>query len=58
MIVINNNKEVQTFSLDRFSQRLGTATRGYEIFSDTTVDLTKLFSIPGKTPMIIEIENN
>lgn len=54
MIVLNNHPERQTIKTDRFREILN-ASKGRDILTEQTVDLSSQITIEGKTPMIIEI---
>lgn len=57
MIVLNNSPKEQAISLNRFKENLENTTKGVEIISDTSVDLSKkTLVIPAKSPMIIELK--
>lgn len=55
MVVLNNNPEAQQLDLSRFAEGLKGATSGTEIFSAQKVELGKSLMVPGKTPMVIEL---
>ncbi|UMY65961.1 MULTISPECIES: glycoside hydrolase family 13 protein [unclassified Flavobacterium] len=54
MVVLNNHPERQTIKTDRFREILN-ASKGRDILTEQTVDLSSQITIEGKTPMIIEI---
>jgi glycosidase len=57
MVVINNSKEQQTCSLDRFQEMLGTVKNGYDVVSEKTIDFSnKSLEIKGKSSLIIELK--
>ena len=55
MVVLNNNPKSQSFDLDRFTEGLDDAKTGKEVFSGENIDLSKSLTVPGKIPMIIEL---
>ncbi|MEP6262112.1 MAG: glycoside hydrolase family 13 protein [Gillisia sp.] len=55
MVVLNNNPEAQQLDLSRFAEGFNGATRGKEILSAQNVELGKSLMVPGKTPMVIEL---
>ena len=56
MVVINNNKEAQTFDMARFSEGIADKTSGIDIISDQEINLSEKFTIQGKTSAIIELK--
>lgn len=57
MIVLNNSQKEQTISLDRFKESIQPHTKGFELFSEQQIDLSKgTLVIPAKSPMIIELK--
>jgi len=55
MVVINNNTKAQTFDLNRFSEGIKNHKKGFEIISESEIDLTKSITIKGKSSMVIEL---
>jgi hypothetical protein len=57
MVVINNSKEQQALSLDRFQELLGNVKNGSDILSNKTIDFSKNnIEIAGKSSLIIELK--
>ena len=57
MVVINNSKEQQAVSLDRFQEILGNVKNGSDILSNKTIDFSKKnLEIAGKSSLIIELQ--
>jgi glycosidase len=54
LVILNKNKTDQTIQLDRFADRIGSATKGREIISGKQVSLTGSLQIPAGTPYIIQ----
>lgn len=54
MVILNNNQERQTIKTARFREILSD-TKGRDVLTDKTVDLSSEVNIDGKTPMVIEI---
>lgn len=57
MMVFNNSTNAQLVSPDRYKELFEGAEKGTEITSGKVIDLTRKFSIPGKSAYIIKIEN-
>ncbi len=55
MIVINNNLEIQTLNLKRFTEMIQSSKTGKEVFSGKSISLENELSIDGKSAMIIEL---
>ncbi|PHQ30980.1 MAG: alpha-amlyase [Leeuwenhoekiella sp.] len=55
MVVLNNNDEVQTLDLSRFSESIKSSTAGVEVLSGKQIALKQTLTVPAKTPMIIEL---
>lgn len=55
MVILNNNPETVNLKLDRFQEGLQGFSSGKEVLSDTRIHFGKELTIPGKTPMIIEL---
>ncbi len=56
MVVLNNSREMQSVSLDRFAEGLKEHTSGTEVISERKVDLTQPLQIAPKTAMVIELD--
>jgi glycosidase len=57
MVVINNSKEQQAVSLDRFQELLGNVKNGSDILSNKMIDFSKKnIEIAGKSSLIIELK--
>ena len=54
-VILNNNKDEQSFSTDRFSEVLKGNATGKDILTGKTVTIGSEFTIPGKTAMIIDL---
>ena len=56
MVVLNNNPKTQDLVLKRFAENLKGFTKGTDVLSGKSYDLTKsAISVKGKTPLIIEL---
>jgi glycosidase len=56
MVVLNNSREMQSVSLDRFAEGLKEHTSGTEVISESKIDLTQPLQIAPKTAMVIELD--
>ena len=56
MIVLNKNEDAHSLNLDRFTERLGDATRGIDILSDKPLDLSGSLLLEPHQSMIIEVD--
>jgi neopullulanase len=55
MVVLNNSPEEKQIDLSRYYEGLAGATSGKSILHSQQVNLTDKLTIPGKTPMVIEL---
>ena len=56
MVIINNNPEDQTFSLNRFAENLKDVTSGKEVLTNKLIDLSKKeIKVTGKKALVIEL---
>lgn len=55
MVVLNNNESEQKIDLARFAESLNGFSKGREIISGKEVSLQNSFTVPAKTPMVIEL---
>jgi glycosidase len=55
MVILNNNKEEQQVSLDRFQERVPLKSIGKEVLTDKTFRLENKLKIDGKSALILEI---
>ncbi|MBX2843471.1 MAG: glycoside hydrolase family 13 protein [Flammeovirgaceae bacterium] len=55
MVILNKNTEEKTLQLDRFQEIIGKSTSGSELFGGKTVSLENTLTLPGKSPIIIEL---
>lgn len=58
MIVLNKNTAETSLPLDRFSEIIGNATVGSEVFSGEQVPLTEQLIVPPMSPLVIEFESD
>jgi len=56
MVILNNNPEVKTVDLARFSQGIGNHKSGKDIISDKMVPLDQPITLDGKTGMVLELK--
>lgn len=56
MVILNANKEPQTIDLERFAQRIGTAEKGQDVFTDEHVSFTSSIKLPAKSTKIISFK--
>ncbi len=56
MVVLNKNREESVLDTTRFAEMIGSRTSGRNVITGETVPLTGSLTIPGKTPLILEIE--
>jgi neopullulanase len=56
MVVVNNNKDKQTIKLDRFQENIKSATSGFDVISEKSIDIKNEFSIEGKSSLILELK--
>ncbi|WP_432222797.1 glycoside hydrolase family 13 protein [Flavobacterium sp. TMP13] len=57
MVIINNNKTVQTIKTDRFKQNIATFTTGKDVISDKTINLRSEITIEAKSSLVLELGN-
>jgi glycosidase len=55
MVILNNNKEEQQVSLDRFQERVPLKSIGKEVLTNKTFRLENKLKIDGKSALILEI---
>ncbi|GLB51454.1 alpha-amylase [Neptunitalea chrysea] len=56
MVVLNNSKEERTFDLNRFAESIKTATKGTDVISGKTIDVTaKAMTIAAKSSYVLEL---
>jgi glycosidase len=56
MIVINNNKETQTFPTGRFQESISNYKTGVDVLSGKSIDLKNDITIEGKSVLILELK--
>lgn len=56
MVVINNNKETQTFPTSRFQESILNYKTGNEVLSGKSIDLKNDITIEGKSVLILELK--
>ncbi|CAN5121706.1 glycoside hydrolase family 13 protein [soil metagenome] len=55
MVVLNNNPEEKEINLKRFHEGMAGSTAGVNILTSANVTLNETLSIPGKSPLVIEL---
>ncbi|MDT8346874.1 MAG: glycoside hydrolase family 13 protein [Flavobacteriaceae bacterium] len=55
MVVLNNTNTPKTINPKRFKEGIRKASKGKELFSKKTIDLSKPFNVGAKAPLVIEI---
>jgi len=56
MVIINNNKEKQTFKTNRFQENILNYKTGKDILTNSNFDLSNDISIEGKSVLILELK--
>ena len=56
MVMLNANEEPQTVDLERFAQRIGTAEKGQDVFTDEHISLTSPIKLPAKSTILISFK--
>jgi len=56
MVIINNNKEKQTFKTNRFQENIHNYKIGKDILTGSNFDLSNDISIEGKSVLILELK--
>jgi glycosidase len=56
MVIMNRNEKMATVDPKRFAEIIGANTKGIDIFSSSTIDITKLFEVPPKSTLVLEIK--
>ncbi len=56
MVILNKNEEPNQLSLERFQEMLVGINSGKEILTGQTIELGNSVVIPGRTPMVLELE--
>ena len=56
MVIMNRNEKMTTVDPKRFAEIIGANTKGIDIFSSSTIDITKLFEVPPKSTLVLEIK--
>ncbi|TRX35274.1 alpha-amlyase [Flavobacterium sp. ZT3R18] len=56
MVVINNNKETQTFKTSRFQESILNYKTGIDVLSGKSIDLKSDITIEGKSVLILELK--
>jgi len=56
MVIMNRNEKMAKVDPKRFAEIIGANTKGIDIFSSSTIDITKLFEVPPKSTLVLEIK--
>jgi len=56
MVIINNNLTDQTLKLDRFAESLKGKTKGTDVMSEKTFDITSPILLPKESVLILELK--
>jgi hypothetical protein len=57
MVILNGALTDKTLQMDRFSDITGKYTRGRDVITTATIDLTKPVTVPAKGEYILDLEN-
>jgi glycosidase len=56
MVIMNRNEKMATVDPKRFAEIIKTNTKGIDVFSSSTIDITNLFEVPPKSTLVLEIK--
>lgn len=56
MILLNKNQSKVTLPLMKYREILGSASRGWDVFSGKEVSLVNTLDVPARSPMIIKVD--
>ncbi|WP_158800320.1 glycoside hydrolase family 13 protein [Pedobacter sp. L105] len=56
MVILNSALKEQTVQMDRFSDIIGKNTKGHDVITSSTIDLTKSVTIPSKGEYVLDLE--
>ena len=56
MVIMNRNETKTTIDPKRFDEIIRTNTKGIDVFSSRTIDLTNFFEVPPKSTLVLEIK--
>ncbi len=57
MVILNNNETDQTLKPERYSESIGNYTKGVDVITGKTYDITASFIVPKATALILELNN-